>query len=316
MSSLPISAGASAHIPHAAYNTSTTSPQHLPPQSSSTTLPRLPTRTPHAAITVTDVTDQLHCDQHADPITRRLARLPLLLRSTSSTSDKVADHSRTVAPSVKSRAHSRLASLGRIRSRGSVFQQTPTERQPSLPSIPSQAYSTQQPPTLPSRIPSHTPSHKRSKTSVLSRTSSETLTEDAKSDDIKSIDERSPQLDAFTPNNKSNEHLLPTDEKLDLEEQYQNLIHKKSQTMHQTSSRLLRMTEGERPFTRVCITPHPTCYPLLVCCDRVSLHIGFTAGMEPFKLLKCMQKYDFKASPMDARQTWCGRYLHVTPLQF
>lgn len=152
-----------------------------------------------------------------------------------------------------SRAHSRLASLGRIRSRGSIRgnvkqQDTPT----ALPALPSQrAGETYR---VKHAVPvSHVDAslRKRPDTSTLSNTSSESSLSDEYFDDIKSIEER-PSKPVFwlttsnVPGDAEEDEYQPVDH-------YQPAPKHKPRMMHQTSSRLLRMTEDDRPFTRVCI---------------------------------------------------------------
>lgn len=147
--------------------------------------------------------------------------------------DKVESKTKTVASS-KSKAHSRLASFGRQRLRGIV----------SIGDAPAQGETLPRVPVSPSDASSQ---HKRSDASTRSNTSSETtLTDDAKSD-IKSLDERPSLVDAAT--------WLDGENTYDLDE-YERLLKRSPRMMHQTSSKLLRMTDDERPFTRVC--PGPT----------------------------------------------------------
>ena len=153
--------------------------------------------------------------------------------------DKVDSKSISAGSSLKDRAHSRLASFGRIRPRGSVQYQ---QRAPLGVAKPT--------PVPPS--PSDTGSYNRSNTSTLSNSSSDTtLSDDAKSD-TKVVDDRRPSfwLSALK---------VPTESVKDLEDSiyeeeqpHERLGHLRSRMMHQTSSKLLRMTEDERPFTRVC----------------------------------------------------------------
>ena len=140
-------------------------------------------------------------------------------------------------PSVKSRkAHLRLTSFSRLRSRASF-----TSNSPKSPSSPD------------------TGSHKRSDTSTLSYKSSEaTLSDDAKPDSSPTKEGSSFLL--------SSEN-IPADlkaskEDVDASKARQGLARARPHTMHQTSSKLLRMTDDERPFTRVrtCSTPsQPQC---------------------------------------------------------
>lgn len=158
---------------------------------------------------------------------RSTSRLSIL------SADKVESQTKTVASS-KSKAHSRLASFGRQRLRGIV----------SIGDAPAQGETLPRVPVSPSDASSQ---HKRSDASTRSNTSSETtLTDDAKSD-IKSLDERPSLVDAAT--------WLDGENTYDLYE-YERLLKRSPRMMHQTSSKLLRMTDDERPFTRVC--PGPT----------------------------------------------------------
>jgi hypothetical protein len=253
--------------------------QHLPKHSSSELFPashqpRAATRPTHAAHAVTDVTIS-HTRSALLPDTRYTpATPPSLDRSPPPTAVKVDSRPRTVASTVKSRAHSRLASLGRIRSRGSVFQHSPAERpSPAVPSSPAETLTTKHLPVSPSLASSH----KRSEASTLSNTSSETvLSDDAKSD-IKSLDERQTPPGFYAEQkNASCEYLLKSSEDCDPEEQYRRLIHGRPRMMHQTSSRLLRMTEDERPFTRVCITNSSHVLPFIPMLWFSLSHVGRT----------------------------------------
>ncbi|KAK6418594.1 hypothetical protein LTR95_017173 [Oleoguttula sp. CCFEE 5521] len=214
-------------------------PQHSSPALPATRqFPRGVTRNAHAVHAVPDVTDTAIAPQSA---TLPHSISPLH-SSLSPPSVKLDLPQRTLASTVKSRAHSRLASLGRIRSRGSVFQQ---DRQPAVP--------TRLPETL---VASNTPispasTHKRSVTSTLSNTSSETTYTDDSKSEIKSVYERTSAQDLYTAHrNASREHLLRPSEEIGTEKQTREDTRSKPRMMHQTSSRLLRMTEDERPYTR------------------------------------------------------------------
>lgn len=148
------------------------------------------------------------------------------------TADKVESKTKS-AVSSKSKAHSRLASFGRQRLRGIVSTSDAPPQGETLPRVP----------VSPSDASSH---HKRSDASTRSNTSSETtLTDDAKSD-IKCFDERPNIVDTAT--------WLDGENAYDLDE-YERLLKRSPRMMHQTSSKLLRMTDDERPFTRVCLVP-------------------------------------------------------------
>jgi hypothetical protein len=146
----------------------------------------------------------------------------------------------------KSRAHLRLASLGRLRPRGSIHASTHHHPAGTVQRHPSQRGETLVPVS-----PSDASSQPRSNTSTLSNVSSETTLSDAKSDDLKSLDDRpaaawSPR--AYSP--ASPGYDTPDDADADA---YPPVTQHTPRMMHQTSSRLLRMTEDDRPFTRVRI---------------------------------------------------------------
>jgi hypothetical protein len=166
------------------------------------------------------------------------------------TIDKVDSRPKTIAANVKSRAHSRLASFGRIRSRGAL-QPTVTEPLPL----------SELPPLRPT--PSLTSSHKRSEPSTGSYYSSETTLSDEKFHDSKSFDEPRKSLARDTQRNASFERRGKSeDSTCDPTEQYRRLVESRPRMMHQTSSRLLRMTEDDRPFTRVSTTSPCACAPI------------------------------------------------------
>jgi hypothetical protein len=152
----------------------------------------------------------------------------------------------------KSRAHSRLASLGRIRSRGSIHN-TALARPAAASELPAHRGE-----TLPTHhavpvSPSDASSHKRSDTSTLSNSSSETaLSDDNKSEDIKSFDDSPPKPSlSGHPTQYLANPVQEYDDSADFEE-YTRILQNRPRMMHQTSSRLLRMTADDRPFTRVC----------------------------------------------------------------
>ena len=163
-------------------------------------------------------------------------------------SGKVDSKPKTVAATVKSRAHSRLASFGRIRSRGGqqLADQHPLATEPSTPP---ESYPVQPAPSL-------TGSHKRSEPSTASYHSSETTLSDDKFHDTKSFDEprQQPIARDSSRNTSVDRRGRSEDSACDTNEQYRRLIEGRSRMMHQTSSRLLRMTEDDRPFTRVSDT--------------------------------------------------------------
>lgn len=175
----------------------------------------------------------------------------------------------------KSRAHSRLASLGRIRSRGSIHNTAaahqsrvaadaelpPSLHQPQGETVSLLAKPTHPglaaPPVSPSDACSH---HKASDTSTLSNSSSETTRSDDKSDDIKSLEEA--EIPTSTRTHAFREPSQNFDDPADVD-RYNRAVQHRPRMMHQTSSRLLRMTADDRPFTRVCI-PLPHC--TIICC--------------------------------------------------
>lgn len=217
-----------------------------------------PTHAPAAH--VPDVTDAGFCTPHADQerLDSRLAR---------STAGKVDS-----ATKAKSRAHSRLASFGRIRPRRS-FQSSDQQRlADAAPALPVQRGETLPVKHVVPVSPSYARPQQRSATSTLSNNSSETTLADDKSSDVKSIDEKP----AFWLGSSN----VPGE--LDREyDDYGDVGHiqkaipvqHRPRMMHQTSSRLLRMTEDDRPFTRVCIACFPQLSkPLLRCVIEVDIN--------------------------------------------
>ena len=173
------------------------------------------------------------------------------------------------AKSVKLRAHSRLASIGRLRSRGS------TPQPPQRPQASQGETISAQVPVSPSDAGSQ---HKLSDTSASSKNSSATtLSDDAKSEE-KPIEDTLSRPSFWLASGK-----VPGDAKkaqsdnLAVSEQYQRLTQHRPRMMHQTSSKLLRMTDDERPFTRVCTHTSPlcerSCYACqlncVTCCNRL-----------------------------------------------
>ena len=172
------------------------------------------------------------------------------------------------ASTVKSRAHSRLASLGRLRSRAS--NQPPPKKQPET-QLQSETRLVEEP-VSPSDAGSH--SHRPSDASTLSKRSSETTLSD---DDIKSSEENASHSSFLLASSN-----LPGDttkEKSEAE-QFGRLVQPKSRTMHQTSSKLLRMTDDERPFTRVRISVS-VC--LLISCTTLLLCVSQPRNLLPSK---------------------------------
>lgn len=155
----------------------------------------------------------------------------------STTIDKVDSRQQRVVPSsVKSKAHSRLASFGRQTLRGIV--QT-NDVQP-------QGETLQRVPVSPSDVGSQ---HKPSNASTRSNTSSETaLTDDSKSD-IKSFEDRPSREDAapWAEPGRAEEERQYQDT-----EAYERILRRSPRMMHQTSSKLLKMTGDDQPYTRVC----------------------------------------------------------------
>ena len=121
-----------------------------------------------------------------------------------------------------------------------------------------------EPPPL-RHTPSLTSSHKRSEPSTSSFYSSETTLSDEKYQDSKSIEEprqsfaRDTKPTAFVTEQREKRS---EDSTCDPTEQYHRLVESRSRMMHQTSSRLLRMTEDDRPFTRVSSTSPCACAPI------------------------------------------------------
>ena len=205
--------------------------------------PTTPPSPPDRSTTTTTLSGPLDCEHHP--------------RTALPTIDKVDSKPKTIAAAVKSRAHSRLASFGRIRS---YRAQQPTERNTSV----TEPLHTTEPPPL-RHTPSLTSSHKRSEPSTSSFYSSETTLSDDKYQDSKSFEE---PRQSFARDTKPNSFVAEQREKrsedstCDPTEQYHRLVESRSRMMHQTSSRLLRMTEDDRPFTRVSSTSPCACAPI------------------------------------------------------
>ena len=179
-----------------------------------------------------------------DPVTTAAAGPPLSPAALAA--DKVDSPAKTTASSVKSKSgvHSRLASIGRLRSRGSVpqYQQRPQGETVSA-----------QVPVSPSDAGSH---HKLSDASAVSNSSSETTLSDDVKSEKKSV-EQQPSRPSFwlASGNVPGDFNKAHDDNAEALEQYNRLIHYRPRMMHQTSSKLLRMTDDERPFTRVRSQP-------------------------------------------------------------
>ncbi len=161
-------------------------------------------------------------------------------RGTAPNVDKVDSQSvKTSASSVKLRAHSRLASFGRIRSKGNIKQQSAEQKLPASKGE-----------TLPAEVPvspSDAGSHQRSDYSTLSNSSSKTTLSDHESPLKDQTAQPSFLLGSNNvPSDRSKTNGKPLDS-----ERPQRLAPPAPRTMHQTSSKLLRMTDDDRPFTRV-----------------------------------------------------------------
>lgn len=221
---------------------------------------------------------------HPSPPARTLSTASSLCRehrprTALPTIGKVDSTPKTIAATVKSRAHSRLASFGRIRSRGS--QQSVERNTSAAELLPS--------PELPPlrHTPSFTSSHKRSEPSTASYYSSETTLSDDKLHDEKSFDEPRPSFVRDAQRNPSAElRGRSEDSTCDPTEQYRRLVESRPRMMHQTSSRLLRMTEDDRPFTRVSNTSFCACAPISPGDVVPSFHMSNTAATE---LSKCLR---------------------------
>jgi hypothetical protein len=247
---------------------------------------RVATRLPHAHHPSPDVAAANPLQQpppplqhsHAAPPSRSAsptfsARREQRPRTALPTIDKVDSKPKSIAGTVKSRAHSRLVSFGRIRPRGLTLsaERDTLDPEPLSPIEPL--------PALPR--PSLAGSHKRSEPSTASYHSSETTLSDEKYYDTKSFEEsRQLPIARGTHRNSSVEQRGKLDEyPVDPTEQYHRLVASRSRMMHQTSSRLLRMTEDDRPFTRVSGTfPCTRAQVPAVWC--FSLYLRNTGAME------------------------------------
>lgn len=147
---------------------------------------------------------------------------------------------RVVSSSVKSKAHSRLASFGRQTLRGIV----------QTNDVKSQGETFRRVPVSPSDVGSR---HKPSNASTRSNTSSETaLTDDSKSD-IKSVEDR-PSREAAAPWTERDRSA--DGQQYQATEAYERILRRSPRMMHQTSSKLLKMTGDDQPYTRVCCFLH------------------------------------------------------------
>jgi hypothetical protein len=245
-------------LPHAS------SPHHsIPPSDTkSRRLPRVATRPAHAHHAYPDVATRPPPSPPSSPSSpaRTSSHVPALTcehrsRTASLPIGKVDSKPKTIAATVKSRAHSRLASFGRIRSRGA---QQPAERNPP---VPEPLTSPELPPLRPTA--SLASSHKRSEPSTASYYSSETTLSEEKYHDLKSFDEPRKSFTREAQRNASAERRGKSEDfTCDTTEQYRRLVESRPRMMHQTSSRLLRMTEDDRPFTRVSNTFSCACAPI------------------------------------------------------
>ncbi|KAK4549626.1 hypothetical protein LTR36_004927 [Oleoguttula mirabilis] len=172
-----------------------------------------------------------------------------LTRLAASTADTVDSKAKAT-----SRAHSRLPSFGRIRSRGSIQSSVKQQQQQrsagAATALPSQRDETFRVKHVVPVSALDASLHKTSDTSTLSNTPSESSLSDDKSDDTKSIDDR-PSKPAFWLTSSHTPGELARDyDEYEHADRYQKALQQRPRMMHQTSSRLLRMTEDERPFTR------------------------------------------------------------------
>jgi hypothetical protein len=222
-----MTSAAHARIPHK-HSTAAASPPRP--------VPRDATSPSHAP----DVTPDDNHRASAGPVTTTAAGCPLSPAALAA--DKVDSQGKTTASSVKSKSsvHSRLASIGRLRSRGSVpqYQQRPQGETVSA-----------QVPVSPSDAGSH---HKLSNASAVSNSSSETTLSDDPKSEKKSVEQR-PSRPSFwlASGNVPGDFNKAHDDNAEALEQYNRLVQYRPRMMHQTSSKLLRMTDDERPFTRV-----------------------------------------------------------------
>ena len=238
------SAASAARIPYkhsaapAALTTTTTPTSHGQDPRCATSLPHARSQ-PDVAATAHDAADaDIFVSSRLPPPTTTPSSPP---PTTPTTADKVdSSTAKSSAPSVKSlRNHSRLASLGRIRSRGSIQQSV--KKQPASPgeTLPASV------PVSPSDAGSH---HKRiDGTSFSNHSSDSALSDDSKSE-VKLLDAQ-PSRPSFW--NRSPQHSSQGYDQAGFDENYKRLVAQRPRTMHQTSSKLLRMTEDDRPFTRV-----------------------------------------------------------------
>ena len=200
--------------------------------------PRFATSLPHAP--VSDVTS---IPSHRRG--RSSGREPVSIRVSEKDIDNLDSKTISSGSSIKSRSHLRLASFGRIRSRTSVNQQQPQQ-------APGKGE------TKPAKVPISpldAGSHKRSDTSTLSLSSSGTNSSETERRTVK----RQPSRPSFwlASSNVSGDFIKENGDGRD-GEHLDRLVPPKPHMMHQTSSKLLRMTDDERPFTRVRTVFHVT----------------------------------------------------------
>lgn len=227
------------------HSTSSLTTRVPPPRGRHEPDPPVPDTDTHLDLDVVDVPDVTPCTSHADQERLEIESPPIRTAA-----GKVDSLTKTT-----SRAHSRLASLGRIRSRGSIHNTAHPRPAGVATELPSQRGETlpvkqHTVPVSPSDASSH---HKRSDASTLSNTSSETALSDDKSEDIKSFDDQ-PLVRSSSwvpPKALVGGAVRRNDDPGDVE-RYQQAVQHRPRMMHQTSSRLLRMTADDRPFTRVC----------------------------------------------------------------
>ena len=97
----------------------------------------------------------------------------------------------------------------------------------------------------------HVAGRKRPETLALSSSSSETTLSDDKAD-VKSIEDYPSRASFWLASASDFQKEYDGSAAV---ERYERLVQHKPRMMHQTSSKLLRMTDDERPFTRVSLHP-------------------------------------------------------------
>lgn len=152
------------------------------------------------------------------------------------TSDTVDSRARPAVTS-KPRAHSRLTSLYLGRIRGILQTDDVLAQGETLPRVP----------VSPSDASSQPPSNASSSSNTSSETQLSDIAEAALPvKKTRSVENRPQIADAATWMEAEKEY----DTYRDVDE-YEKLLRRSPRTMHQTSSKLLRMTDDMRPFTRV-----------------------------------------------------------------